>query len=158
MCTFPGLLFGKDKVDARDSRPLTYPGKLLQASHIKDSKSFWKSSDLIKSARTDFAIQMAGKAMLVVEDFDEGALPVSIDDERTSGPSIQGAKKFEQLGSDAWVKVLKALFGGMTDELNNNRRCAIIIMDLSPGVGDLYQDWFKKALCDLALQLFWFDC
>ena len=52
---------------------------------------------------------------------------------------VQSGKKFEQVGVDAAHKVLQGAFEGMEFD----GRKAIVIADVSLGVGDMFQAWVK---------------
>lgn len=120
----------KERMDSRDQRPLTFGGKWVQAAHVQEQKSFWKSSALVTEGRTEPAVQVASKDMQVIEDLLPGALPASVD---TDAATVQGAAKYEQLGSDAWGKLLGAAFNGVELASKN----VVVIVDLSPSVGNL---------------------
>lgn len=97
----------------------------------------FKNCALLSRGRTDPANQVAAKDMLVIEDMDEKALPMSYDDS-TDG-TVQSGKKFEQVGPDATHKVLQCAFEGVEFD----GRKAIIVADVSLGVGDMFQAWVK---------------
>jgi hypothetical protein len=124
------LLF-KERLDARDLRPLTYPGRLVHASHVKDSEWFWRTSKLAREGRTELASQLMSRDMVSVEDLDPTSLPASVD---TTGAVVQGARKFEQIGGDAADKLMTALFEGATID----SRSALIVVDLNVGVGNMF--------------------
>ena len=45
------ILF-KEQADARDARPMTYPGRILLPAHIEPHKCIWKNTNLFKNKRT----------------------------------------------------------------------------------------------------------
>ena len=100
-------------------------------------KSPFKNCALLCRGRTDPAIQVAAKDMLVIEDMDENALPTSYDDS-TEG-HVQSGKKHEQIGPDAAHKVLQGAF----ENVEFDGRKAVIVADVSLGVGDMFQAWVK---------------
>ena len=90
--------------DARDERPMIYPGRLLlPAAPEKEKKAFWKKSALFTDGRTAAANQMPGKEMRQVERVGEGLLPGTTD----ADTSVRGALKTAQMGPDAASKILK---------------------------------------------------
>lgn len=131
--TFNVLL--KNKKDERDNRPMCYPGRLLLADHVKANDCFWRKSTLWNENATERAEQLQPKDMKRIEDLDPEALPSSID----STDGVHGAKKFEQMGDNAMNKLLAS----MLDKVEFKERSAIVICDLSPGVGDMFQGYMQ---------------
>jgi hypothetical protein len=123
-----GIVF-QGRVDARDTRPLLYNGRLMQASHVKLNESPWKKSQLIVTGRTEPCKQLGTRDMESIEEVDPSSLPSGAGDEKDL--PVQKGKKYEQIGDDAAEKTLTALIEGA--ELNKN---IVIIVDLSPGVGN----------------------
>ena len=69
------ILF-KDKSDKRDSRPMTYHGRVIFPAALGSNlKSVWATSTLVEDGRTDLVSQLSPKDMLVVEDISDDALP-----------------------------------------------------------------------------------
>ena len=98
------ILF-KERLDGRDSRPLNYPCRIMFPGLLQDVKtSMWFRSQLRCTGRTEMVNQLAGRAMLCVEDLSPDALPATDDDRYISGP-----KKAEQVGVEAWEGLIDAL-------------------------------------------------
>ena len=90
--------------DARDQRPMAYPGKFigpLQSTlDVAKEQWLWKDSALNRLRRTvGEAKQIAAKAMIVMEEVGDTALPGA-----SSVP--HGAQKYAQLGCDAAEQLL----------------------------------------------------
>lgn len=85
--------------DARDLRPMVYPGRFVFPSPLGDlSKNMWFHSELRKSRRTPEVKQLQAKLMKEVEDLSPDALPLSTD---TREARQTGAAKYCQLGPSA---------------------------------------------------------
>ncbi len=135
------LLF-KERLDASDQRPLTQAKRCSSC----EANGFLLEARLICEPRTECASQVASKDMLSVEDLDPSALPVSIDD---SAATVQGAKKFEQVGTDAWIKILAALLDGV----DGSNRIEVVLLEFSPGVGNLYEVTCTNFWADMKGQI-----
>ena len=122
--------------DSRDSRPLTYPGRAVCGVSVEDKDWLFKSCNLIRDGRTFPAEQLAAAQMLRVEDPDPEALP------GLSADPVSGARKYEQVGPNAFLKVLDACLGGTSLE----GRSGLIICDLHMGVGDSFNAWLQKRV------------
>ena len=112
------------------------PGRCLFPCHVKMHLTPFKNCALLCRGRTDPAYQIPAREMLIIEDMDEKALPTSYED---SECLVQSGKKFEQVGVDACHKVLNSAFEGVEFD----GRKAIVIADVSLGVGDMFQAWVK---------------
>jgi len=110
-----------DQVDSRDERPMTYSGRFLVPQHCDMRKSLWKSSALVKMKRTEEIKQLAAKEMLMIEDVSSTSLPTSTDD---AAVNVQGAAKYEQLGTPCMEAVLGKLMEGV--ELHQ-RGCFVVV-------------------------------
>ena len=95
----------KDHVDARDQRPLTYQGKMVFASHVDKMRQSWRRTPIFKTRRTPEDPQSADRDMAIIEDIASGDLPISSDDTHCM---VQGASKFEQLGTPCVEAILDA--------------------------------------------------
>ena len=84
--------------------------------------------------------------MRSIEDMAPDALPNSYD---STEAVVQGAGKYEQIGDDAADKILTS----MLDNVNFEQRAAVVIADLNPGVGNMFQA-FMKAKQDQRVPLF----
>ena len=104
---------------------------------MKEHESPWKMTTLFADGRTEAAQQIAGRDMKVVEDLDDEALPTCYDDSTSS--TIQGAKKFEQIGPDASYKLIH----NATENLSFPDRSVLILADNSPGVGNNFEAFLK---------------
>ena len=113
------------------------PGRCLFPCHVKMHLTPFKNCALLCRGRTDPAYQVPARDMLIIEDMDEKALPTSYDD--SADCTVQSGKKFEQVGVDAAHKVLQSAFEGVEFD----GRKAIVIADVSLGVGDMFQAWVK---------------
>ena len=60
------LLF-TDQVDARDSRPMVYTGRLVFSPYLDFSKSVWKKTHIVKDRRTQEAPQLSSREMQIIE-------------------------------------------------------------------------------------------
>ena len=120
----------KTRLDARDNRPLMYPGRLVFPGTLLDVRtSPWFMSKLRADGRTEAVEQVASKDLLTMEDLNPDALP-STDEERYVG----GARKYEQLGPCA----AEALFSSLLDGPHSNEMMEKSIMFIigSVQVGD----------------------
>ena len=134
-----------DQVDARDLRPMVYPGRFVFPSPIGDlSKSMWYMCKLRKTRRTEEIKQLAAKNMKEIEDLSADALPPNTD---VQNSRVQGAGKYCQLGSPAWNSVLASTLDGS----NLADSPAVIVLDLYPRVGDLAQAFCKQRGLHTAL-------
>lgn len=129
----------KEKSDSRDSRPLNYRGRvLLGATGSSGKDSIFASSMLYQEGRTEMATQVHTKDMIAVEDTSETALPSTTDDSAEAW--AQGAKKFEQIGSDAYLKLIEAVLG----KVSLPGRGAVFLLDLTLGTGGLFKAFVQK--------------
>jgi hypothetical protein len=120
-----------EQVDARDLRPMVYPGRFVFPSPLGDpSKSMWFNCKLRKMRRTQEIKQLAAKFMKETEDLSADALPPSID---LAQSRVQGGLKYCQLGVQAWQALMAGTFEGpcLADVPG------ILVLDLYPRVGDL---------------------
>ena len=144
-----GLVFAQ-KVDARESHPLLYHGRFVHTQHIKMHEKAWKSSELFANGRTKEAKQLASKDMDMVEDLDPNALPSTTDD--SAGGVVQGGKKYEQIGDDGAEKLVDALLSG----LEFKERALIVLVDLTPLVGNFISAFFAARVKFQATPMFYF--
>ena len=84
--------------------------------------------------------------MIVVEDVDDGSLPSTVfgtdaTNHRSDG-GPRGAKKWEQLGVDAALKVLDSTIDG----LGSGNISAVLVVDLHVTSGDLFEAFLIKKL------------
>ncbi|CAK9020813.1 Uncharacterized protein SCF082_LOCUS15069 [Durusdinium trenchii] len=142
------LLF-KERKDSRDTRPLQYPLRVvrpLAATAVDDegekvSKknlpgSHWLAAPLLSKGRTEEADQVAATKLKQVEDLNETAVPATTD---ISG-SIQGGRRFEQIGASAAQKLLESvLHVDMPAKVTG-----VCIVDLTVGVGDTFWAWLER--------------
>jgi hypothetical protein len=123
------LLFDS-KVDKRDARPLTYPGRLVFPSALGVTKSIWQSSKLCEDGRTDIVTQVHAKDMKMIEDVSVDALPdgAGTDHDRY----VSGGHKYMQVGQSAYDALFTSLFTGskLADVPG------VIIVSMTPDVGD----------------------
>jgi hypothetical protein len=157
-----GLAF-KDKADARDRRPLLYRGRFVMAGHMKEHETMWKQSELFSDCITKPASLLPTRDMRTVEDLDPSALPSTYDD--SSGKNnVQVATKYMQIGEDAADKII----GGMLQNMEFAERSAVLLLDLSPDVGDFCNAFitnkakytfpmFYFAACKDEVRLEWFE-
>ena len=62
------LLYKADaKTDSRDSRPASYSGRVVVASHVKEGDSAYRGSRLFQVGYTDLADQLMSRDMAAVE-------------------------------------------------------------------------------------------
>ena len=129
------LLF-KEQCDARDQRPMVYPGRLVFPSPLIDlKKNMFYHSDLRKLRRTEEVAQLNPSSMKEVEDLSADALPPSTD----SRIGVAGAQKYAQLGCSG----VEALLAGVMSGVNFERTNALVMIDLHASVGDAV-----KAFCN----------
>ena len=134
------------KHDKRETRPLTFDGRLVTSKDIDDNSPCTKSQ-LWQTSNTDKAKQLVTKDMQQIEDVTEGALPAKCDPRWR----VTNGNKWQQLGEDASVKLLQAF---MTD-VSYNDRCANVVVDLNMDVGDNF-DAFLQLFQDNGARLrFW---
>lgn len=138
------ILF-KDKSDKRDSRPMTYHGRVIFPAALGSNlKSVWATSTLVEDGRTDLVSQLSPKDMLVVEDISDDALPDAAGTESTaeSNRYPRGGLKAMQLGVPAWDSVMSALTSGT----KLAEVPAIMFVSLTSGVGDEVNSFLKMAM------------
>jgi hypothetical protein len=139
-----------DQVDARDLRPMVYPGRFVFPSPLGDpAKSLWFQCKLRKTRRTEEVKQLAAKNMKETEDLSADALPPSID---PSQSRVQGGHKYCQLGIPAWQAVLAGVFEG----ISLADIPAVLVLDLYPRVGDLSFAFCKHRNLQNSTSLFYF--
>ena len=125
----------QSRKDARDSRPLTYPGRAVVGVAVEEKDWLFRSCSLIRDGRAAPAEQLAATNMLRVEDPDPDALPAG-----STMADVTGARKYEQVGPNAFLKVLEACLEGTQLE----GKSGLIICDLHLGVGDSFNAWLQK--------------
>ena len=129
----PGSL--KEKSDRRDRRPLVYHGTFVLPSPLLNlKKNPFYGCELLVRGRTSEVDQLCSKFMREVEDMAENALPPSSDDREAH---LHGARKYAQLGTEAWEAVLSGLLT-TTDTATASLTCqsCLLVLDLHPQVGD----------------------
>jgi len=95
--------------DAREQRPLHYPGRVLTASkNAEQTTSFWKKSHIMTDGRTAPAIQLPARDMELIDNCNPSSLPTSTDE----GQLVHGANKYSQIGLDAATKTLELMLAG----------------------------------------------
>ena len=129
------LLFNK-KVDVREQRPLNYPVRIIKGFQDSDWDAVWKNVGLVQNTYTAFAEQLATRDMLVVEDLDEAAVPSSCWEREAQ---VHGAKKAEQLGVDAALKLLQSMISGAALP----PRSVLLICDPNLLTGDFVRAFLK---------------
>ena len=148
----------KEKVDARDSRPLSYEGRLAVPGHVEDSDYIFKKTPLMQG-RTELVDMMPGSKMKSIEDVSETALPSSTDIDG----GVKGAAKAAQLGTDAMDKLLRAA----TDNITMQNRSCVIFMEMNMLTGDMFDAFvdmrtsynyptYYVSLTSSEMQLDWF--
>ena len=138
-----GIIFAS-KPDSTEARPLYYPCRLLQPQSAKDVETPFAKSNLWNNGRTEpVATLLPSKSMRAVEDLSPTALPTTVE----SGTSaiVQGAYKYEQLGDEAMEKLLASLLDGTE---SGDRHC-VQLLDLSPGVGNLFAGFLRRKAAAL---------
>jgi hypothetical protein len=145
----------KEKCDSRDHRPCMYPGRFVTAASATDTDKTWKNSRLFNECISKPSIQLPTKDMKLVEDLAPSALPDSA--------RISPANKYMQIGEDAALNLLT----GLIDQCEFTDRAAIIILDMNPGVGDVFGAFlnlriqqttplFYYAVCKDEVHMDWF--
>lgn len=129
------LLPFKERHGQRDARPLVYTGRILHSQSLVEKDWLFKASSLVRQQRTEAADQLAAPSMVMVEDLQADALPASTDLDGT----VSGARKYEQLGSSAYLQILKAVM----ENVNVPARGGIIVVDASMSVGDSFDAWME---------------
>ena len=140
-----GLLFDQKfyvqfekKHDKRETRPLTFDGRLVTSKDLDDSSPCTKSQ-LWQQSNTDKAKQLVNRDMQQIEDVTEGALPTKCDPRWR----VTNGNKWQQLGEDASVKLLQAFM----KDVSYNDRGANVVVDLNMDVGDNF-DAFLQLVQD----------
>ena len=128
----------KDQVDTRDQRPMTYPGRLLLPGQVDPTKSAWKATPLFRMKRTDEVAQLPAQNMRFIEDMDPKALPPTGDD---AAVLVQGARKYEQLGSDAWGAIMQSMLTGVDLP---SAASGVLLVDLRVKTADLLRAFILK--------------
>ena len=129
-----GLVF-KERTDQRDSRSLIYDGRVVVPFSVKESEYFFKDAGIM-SGRTEPATMVRGSAMQCIEDVSETALPSTTDVDGT----VKGAAKVSQIGMDGMLRLLESSMEGVTLD----SRHAVIVWELNPGVGNLYDAFVQS--------------
>ena len=122
-------------------RPLTACLVEDEGDQVKVDKksgpgSFWFTAPLLRNRRTQEAEQVPAKKLRLVEDLSENALPASTQVDA----GMRGAKKFEQIGVSAALKLLEGL-------LDAEVPCdvgGVVLLDLACGVGDFFWAWLER--------------
>ena len=132
--------FFKERVDARDERPLTYPGRMLLPGVLTEIRtSIWWGCTLREEGRVGPITQLKGKDMRVVEDLSDAALP-AVDAYPKAG------KKYEQLGRDH----SQALIDGLMTGADLTSVKALLFVSLAAQVGDDVMGMVAHATSALA--------
>ena len=122
-------------MDTRDARPLFYDGRLLTAAGVKEGEHCFKDVPIMQGV-VQAAKMLKSSQMQTVNDCSDEALPVTTDVDGT----IQGAAKFQQLGTDAWCKIMDAC----TDGMNFTDRGALLVFEINFGVGNGFDAFLEK--------------
>ena len=131
------LLF-QESCDARDLRPLNYPGRLVIPSILTDvNKTPWWSSSLRKTRRTEPVRQVPSKELKEIEDLTMDSLPLS---SWAREATVTGAPKYCQVGCQGFEALLDGLLTG--PDLGSTP--AIVLVDLYSRVGDCFEAVIKK--------------
>ena len=131
------LLF-QESCDARDLRPLNYPGRLVIPSILTDvNKTPWWSSSLRKTRRTEPVRQVPSKELKEIEDLTMDSLPLS---SWAREATVTGAPKYCQVGCQGCEALLDGLLTG--PDLGSTP--AIVLVDLYSRVGDCLEAVIKK--------------
>ena len=131
------LLF-QESCDARDLRPLNYPGRLVIPSILTDvNKTPWWASSLRKSRRTEPVRQVAARELKEIEDLNKDSLPLS---SWAREATVTGAPKYCQGGCQGFEALLDGLLTG--PDLASTP--AIVCVDLYSRVGDCFEAVIKK--------------
>ena len=115
------LLFNK-KVDVREQRPLNYPVRIIKGFQDSDWDAVWKNVGLVQNTYTAFAEQLA--------------TPSSCWEREAQ---VHGAKKAEQLGVDAALKLLQSMISGAALP----PRSVLLICDPNLLTGDFVRAFLK---------------
>ena len=99
--------------------------------------AFWQAAPLLLTRRTEEAEQVPAPKLKQVEDLSESALPATTD----TAATIQGGRRYEQIGQSAATKLLSALLEGI--ELPAGIR-AVVVVDTALGVGDFFWAWLER--------------
>ena len=123
-------------------------------AHAKRTTAFWKGAPMFTQGRTLDAVHVKTKYMAVIEDLSETALPETVQDETYVDP----ADKHQQLGQDAYCKLITAATNGVNIGDNNDA----VFVDLHPDVGDCmkailtsHHQYYYFGLCKDDLHLDW---
>ena len=65
--SFSLLYKAESRSDARDARPASYSGRVVLASHVKESDSLFRGSRIFQFGYTDMADQLSSRDMVTVE-------------------------------------------------------------------------------------------
>ena len=103
----------KERAHLTDSRPMAYKGRICHNQTIKEKSFFWSKSRLCLDTVTTASPQLHTKDMETVENLGETALPTMCDD---AAATVQGGKKFQQIGADANLQILRGLLEGVDIE------------------------------------------
>jgi hypothetical protein len=122
-----GILFA-NKPDSREARPLYYPARIAKGVDTP----FARSSLWNNSRAEPVSTLLPSKSMRAVEDL---------------SPTVQGAYKYEQLGDEAMEKLLASLL----DETEGAERWCVQILDLSPGLGNLFMGYLRRKAAGVAV-------
>ena len=129
------LVYGQ-KVDLRDTRPLLYPLRIVTHIGLKDSGNIWRHSPLFMKGRTEPAPQVAGMSMAIPEDLNPSAPPSSTDEQQAP----QGARKYEQIGKGASLKLLESIL----EDVKFPPNAFLVVADWSAGVGDTLMAFVER--------------
>ena len=119
--------------DARDTRPLNYHGRVLSSLSLTEKDWAFKNSSIVRNQRCEAADQLPSAQMIFVEDMQPDAMPCTTDLDGL----VSGAKKFEQMGSSAYARMLQACLDGA----NIPPKGGVIVLDASLSVGDCFDAW-----------------
>ena len=142
------LLFN-EKIDLRDSRPLNFPGRVVTGAGGKWDEFIWRPSNLVRKGRTEPAKMLATHDMVNIEDVSADALPQVLDD---AIATVQGAKKFLQIGPDAYLKLFDAAVEGVDW---TEYRTALILHEVNINVGGLFDAYIVER-ASLNVPVFYF--
>ena len=127
-----------EQVDLRDSRPMSYSGRIVTAPSV-DPKTFqFKNSQLFRMRRTDPVAQLHTRDMQIMEDVSAEAVPVTTEDTCTP---VHGAMKHMQIGTAAWTAVVDSVMKNVEFE----GRGAFVYYDMCVRVPQLLLALVERA-------------
>ena len=133
----------KERLDSRDGRPATLVGRFLIGLGARESDSHWQHCSILDKRRTEEATQLPSSCMVILEDYDDVALPSVCSGMDHNHPNaLRGPKRYEQIGVDGCLKMLDATLDGLSKAPAVN---GFLLVEANVTCGDMLEAFIHKV-------------